>query len=255
MMRFLGLVLKQGFSDTSDHEHSMEKTTDHLHRQTVNSTKNCLTWRSKLEQQMQLLRQLKTKESQEKMRFRYSGGKSMQIAAKALYHKLNHNTVGGLGEEALFPVYWNGDNRPVLRVQKRLQNTWSFHIITRSGAEECLNPLGFFASHVDLQGFSDTSDHEHSMEKTTDHLHRQTVNSKKNCLTWRSKLEQQLQLKESQGHQPPQPNGSHQLHISDVGRKIVALLGHLNHNTVGGLDEEALFPVYWNGDNRPVLRV
>uniref|UniRef100_A0A0D3CS82 Uncharacterized protein n=1 Tax=Brassica oleracea var. oleracea TaxID=109376 RepID=A0A0D3CS82_BRAOL len=60
MMRFLGLVLKQGFSDTSDHEHSMEKTTDHLHCQTVNSKKNCLTWRSKLEQQLQLLRQLKT---------------------------------------------------------------------------------------------------------------------------------------------------------------------------------------------------
>ncbi|CAN7099801.1 unnamed protein product [Brassica rapa subsp. narinosa] len=43
----------------------------------------------------------------------------------------NHNTVGGLGEEALFPVYWNGDNWPVLRVQKLLPITWNFHIITR----------------------------------------------------------------------------------------------------------------------------
>ncbi|KAF3526076.1 hypothetical protein F2Q69_00048024 [Brassica cretica] len=107
-------MAQEGFSDTSDHEHSMEKTTDHLHRQTVNSKKNCLTWRSKLEQQLQLLRQLKTQ------------GISR-----------NHNTVGGLGEEALFPVYWNGDNRSVLRVQKRLQNTWSFHIITRSNQGLC----------------------------------------------------------------------------------------------------------------------
>ncbi|CAN7110158.1 unnamed protein product [Brassica rapa subsp. narinosa] len=43
----------------------------------------------------------------------------------------NHNTVGGLGEEALFPVYWNGDSWPVLRVQKLLPITWNFHIITR----------------------------------------------------------------------------------------------------------------------------
>ncbi|KAF8088738.1 hypothetical protein N665_0531s0011 [Sinapis alba] len=46
--------------DTSDHEHGMKKTTNHLHRQTVNSEKNCLMWRSKLEQQLQLLRQLET---------------------------------------------------------------------------------------------------------------------------------------------------------------------------------------------------
>ncbi|KAF3585550.1 hypothetical protein F2Q69_00028441 [Brassica cretica] len=63
----------------------------------------------------------------------------------------NHNTVGGLGEEALFPVYWNGDNWHVLRVQKLLPITWNFHIITRSGAEEGINPLGFFASHADLK--------------------------------------------------------------------------------------------------------
>ncbi|CAF1928833.1 unnamed protein product, partial [Brassica oleracea var. botrytis] len=43
----------------------------------------------------------------------------------------NHNTVGGLGEETLFPVYWNGDNWHVLRVQKLLPITWNFHIITR----------------------------------------------------------------------------------------------------------------------------
>ncbi|CDY49625.1 hypothetical protein Bca4012_072091 [Brassica carinata] len=55
----------------------------------------------------------------------------------------NHNTVGGLGEETLFPVYWNGDNWHVLRVQKLLPITWNFHIITRSGAEEGINPLGF----------------------------------------------------------------------------------------------------------------
>ncbi|KAF3528418.1 hypothetical protein DY000_02041607 [Brassica cretica] len=53
---------------------------------------------------------------------------------------------GGLNE-ALFPIYWNGDNRPVLRVQKLLQNTWSFHIITRRRFQ----PYGFLASHVDLQ--------------------------------------------------------------------------------------------------------
>ncbi|CDY46343.1 BnaC01g30270D [Brassica napus] len=75
----------------------------------------------------------------------------------------------------------------------------------------------------------DMSDHERGMEKTTDHLHRQTVNSKKNYLAWRSKLGQQLQLLRqlktqaisrlktqmmliayaSQGHQPPEANGSH----------------------------------------------
>ncbi|KAF3608258.1 hypothetical protein DY000_02047501 [Brassica cretica] len=64
---------------------------------------------------------------------------------------LNHNTVGGLGEEALFHVYWNGDNWHVLRVQKLLPITWNFLIITRSGAEEGINPLGFFASHADLK--------------------------------------------------------------------------------------------------------
>ncbi|CAF1920839.1 BnaCnng67280D [Brassica napus] len=35
----------------------------------------------------------------------------------------NHNTVGGLGEETLFPVYRNGYNWPVLRVQKLLPIT------------------------------------------------------------------------------------------------------------------------------------
>ncbi|CAN6918197.1 unnamed protein product [Brassica oleracea] len=44
----------------SDHERGMEKTTDHLHRQTVNSKNNYLAWRSKIGQQLQLLRQLKT---------------------------------------------------------------------------------------------------------------------------------------------------------------------------------------------------
>ncbi|KAF2582055.1 hypothetical protein F2Q68_00004077 [Brassica cretica] len=44
----------------SDHESGMEKTTDHLHRQTMNFEKYCLTWRSKIEQQLPLLRQLKT---------------------------------------------------------------------------------------------------------------------------------------------------------------------------------------------------
>ncbi|CAN6871434.1 unnamed protein product [Brassica oleracea] len=95
--------------DMSNHERGMEKTTDHLHRQTVNSKKNCLTWRSKLGQQLELLRQLKTQAisrlcllltkakatnpmkltvlTREKISFRHSGGKSMQIAAKSLYHK------------------------------------------------------------------------------------------------------------------------------------------------------------------------
>ncbi|CAF1928570.1 unnamed protein product [Brassica oleracea var. botrytis] len=71
----------------------MEKTTDHLHRQTMKFEKYCLTWRSKIEQQLPLLRQLKTQAISE-----------------------NQNTVGVLGEEALFPVYWNVDNRHVLRV-------------------------------------------------------------------------------------------------------------------------------------------
>lgn len=31
----------------------------------------------------------------------------------------------------------------VLKVQKVLWNTWSYHILTRSGAEEDFNPLGF----------------------------------------------------------------------------------------------------------------
>ncbi|CAN7004073.1 unnamed protein product [Brassica oleracea var. botrytis] len=35
----------------------------------------------------------------------------------------NHNTVGGLGEETLFPVYRNEYNWPVLRVQKLLPIT------------------------------------------------------------------------------------------------------------------------------------
>ncbi|WZY70440.1 hypothetical protein YC2023_002680 [Brassica napus] len=89
----------------------MEKTTNHLHRQTVNSKKNDLTWRSKLGQQLQALQLL------------------WQLKTQAISR--NHNIVGGFGEEALFPVYWNGDNRLVLRVQKLLQNTWTFHIITR----------------------------------------------------------------------------------------------------------------------------
>uniref|UniRef100_A0A0D3AAY9 Uncharacterized protein n=1 Tax=Brassica oleracea var. oleracea TaxID=109376 RepID=A0A0D3AAY9_BRAOL len=80
----------------------------------------------------------------------------------------------------------------------------------------------------------DMSDHERGMEKTTDHLHRQTVNSKNNYLAWRSKLGQQLQLLRqlktqailrlktqmmliayaSQGHQPPEANGSHQVYVN-----------------------------------------
>ncbi|KAG2315099.1 hypothetical protein Bca52824_018221 [Brassica carinata] len=43
----------------------------------------------------------------------------------------NHNTVGGLGGEALFPVYWNGDKRHVLRVQKLLQITWNRNKVWR----------------------------------------------------------------------------------------------------------------------------
>ncbi|CAN6924746.1 unnamed protein product [Brassica oleracea var. botrytis] len=91
--------------------------------------------------------------------------------------------------------------------------------------------LGFgFETWLLLSLREDMSDHERGMEKTTDHLHRQTVNSKNNYLAWRSKLGQQLQLLRqlktqailrlktqmmliayaSQGHQPPEANGSHQ---------------------------------------------
>uniref|UniRef100_A0A0D3AX73 Uncharacterized protein n=1 Tax=Brassica oleracea var. oleracea TaxID=109376 RepID=A0A0D3AX73_BRAOL len=59
-----------------------------------------------------------------------SQGSIPQVVPKNKSNK-NHNTVGGLGEEALFHVYRNEYNWPVLRVQKLLPITWNFHIITR----------------------------------------------------------------------------------------------------------------------------
>ncbi|CAN7022115.1 unnamed protein product [Brassica rapa subsp. trilocularis] len=75
--------------------------------------------------------------TREKMTFRHwwkeyadcSQGPIPQLKRRELVYLLsvsymrNHNTVGGLGEEALFPVYWNGDSWPVLRVQKLLPIT------------------------------------------------------------------------------------------------------------------------------------
>ncbi|KAG2266092.1 hypothetical protein Bca52824_073171 [Brassica carinata] len=87
----------------SNHERGMEKTTDHLHRQTVNSKKNCLTWRSKLGQQLELLRQLKT-QAISRLCLLLTKAKATNPMKLTVLTR-NHNTVGGLGEEALFPVY------------------------------------------------------------------------------------------------------------------------------------------------------
>ncbi|KAL0759420.1 hypothetical protein Bca101_075570 [Brassica carinata] len=89
--------------DMSNHERGMEKTTDHLHRQTVNSKKNCLTWRSKLGQQLELLRQLKT-QAISRLCLLLTKAKATNPMKLTVLTR-NHNTVGGLGEEALFPVY------------------------------------------------------------------------------------------------------------------------------------------------------
>ncbi|KAF3537618.1 hypothetical protein F2Q69_00024861 [Brassica cretica] len=72
----------------------------------------------------------------------------------------NHNTVGGLGEEALFPGYWNEYNWPVLTAESPETVTDHLelpyynkvrYLLLESGAEEGINPLGFFASHADLK--------------------------------------------------------------------------------------------------------
>ncbi|KAF2598193.1 hypothetical protein F2Q68_00012128 [Brassica cretica] len=120
---------------------SPETVTDHLELPYYNKVRYLLLERTRPRTEEIVRAQIKGLQRRQIREDEFSSlVERVQIAAKALYHK-NHNTVGGLGEEALFSLYWNGDNLPVLRVQKLLPITWNFHIITRSGAEEGINPL------------------------------------------------------------------------------------------------------------------